>query len=140
MNTNLRERIDEVYNAYLEGHFQYLVDEVVDDEIDFATNAPTHAFPYLGPGKGKDALLATWKAFRLDYEFLSYTPFLVVAETADTAFVVVKMKVMAIATGRVMALILADYLRFRDDRVVKFRQTMDPCEASELWLGREIAG
>lgn len=63
-------------------------------------DVPAHAFPYFARGKGKDALLAAWKASRCDYEFLSYAPFLVVAESADNVVVVVKMRIKVLATDR----------------------------------------
>ncbi len=104
MNSDFRDRIREIYNAYLEGHFEFLLDEVVHDEIEFVSDAPTHAFPYFARRKGKVALLAAWKAFRVDYEFLSYVPLIVVTENADAVVVVVKMKVKALATNRAMEL------------------------------------
>jgi ketosteroid isomerase-like protein len=138
MDRHFRDRIHEMYPAYLEGHFQFLLDEVVHDEIEFVSNAPTDAFPYFARGKGKVALLAAWKASRVEYEFLSYTPLLVAADGADTAAVVVKMRVKAIATNRVIDLMVADFLKFRDSRVIEFRQFMDGIEATEQWMGREI--
>lgn len=138
MNSDFRDRIREIYNAYLEGHFEFLLDEVVHDEIEFVSDAPTHAFPYFARRKGKVALLAAWKAFRVDYEFLSYVPLIVVTENADAVVVVVKMKVKALATNRAMELIVADFLRFRDDRVIEFRQFMNSLDATELWLARKI--
>jgi hypothetical protein len=33
MDSERRDRIHEIYNAFVEGHFQYLLDEVVHDEI-----------------------------------------------------------------------------------------------------------
>ncbi len=138
MNSEFHDRIHEIYNAYLEGHFEYLVDKVVDDDIEFVSDA-AHAFPYFAQGKGKDVLLAAWKASRADYEFLNYAPFLVVAESADTAVIVVRMRTKALATDRIMELIVADRLRFRCGRVVEFRQFVDSSDATELWLTRESA-
>ena len=53
MHTDFRDRIREIYIAYLEGHFQYLLHEVVHDEIEFSSNAPTLAFPCFAPGDRK---------------------------------------------------------------------------------------
>ncbi len=138
MPTDFRDRIREIYVAYLEGHFEFLVDEVVHDEIEFASNAPTDAFPFFTRGKGKVALLAAWKASRADYEFLSYTPLLVAADGTEAAAVVVRMRVEAKTTNRVIDLMVADFLRFRDGRIIEFRQFMDAIDATEQWLGREI--
>jgi ketosteroid isomerase-like protein len=138
VETDFRERIREIYNAYLEGHFQFLIDEVVHDEIEYASNAPAVAFPHFKHGKGKTALLAALKASRADYAFLSYTPLLVAGDDTDAAAVVVRMRAKAKATSRVIDLMVADFLEFRDGRVIKFRQFMDAIEATEQWLGREI--
>jgi len=138
MDTDFRDRIREIYIAYLEGHFQFLLDEVVHDEIEFSSNAPTLAFPCFAPGKGKVALLAAWKQSRVDYDFLSYTPLLVAAEGTDTVVVVVSMRVRAKALNREMELMVADFLEFHDGRVIRFRQFMDAIEATQQWLGREI--
>jgi ketosteroid isomerase-like protein len=138
MAMEVRERIYEIYKAYAEGQFELLLDSVIDDEIEFVSNAPSHAFPYFGRNKGKVALLAAWKASRADYEFLSYLPLLIVAEGDDAAAIVVTMRVRAKATDRVMSLTVADFLRFRGGLVVEFRQFMDSFDATEQWLGKEI--
>ena len=138
MAKDFRERIHEIYSAYAEGRFEYLLDEVVDDEIEFVSNAPSHAFSYFGRGKGKAALLAAWKSSRVDYEFLSYLPLLIVADGAEAAAVVVKMHIKAKTTGHVMSLMVADFLRFNAGRIIEFRQFMDSWEATEQWLGKEI--
>src|SRR5688572_26320149 len=111
MHADFRDRIREIYVAYLEGHFQYLLDEVIHDEIEFSSNAPTIAFPCFAPGKGKIALLAAWKQSRKDFDFLSYTPLLISAEGADTV-VVVNMRVRAKVPNREMDLMVVDFLGF----------------------------
>jgi ketosteroid isomerase-like protein len=138
MQGDFRNRIREIYIAYLEGHFQFLLDEVVHEEIEFSSNAPTLAFPCFAPGRGKVALLAAWKQSRASYEFLSYTPLLVAAEGTDTVVVVVNMRVRAKASNREIDLMAADFLEFRGKRIIKFRQFMDTIEATQQWLGREV--
>lgn len=137
MPGDFRDRIREIYIAYLEGHFQFLLDEVVHDEIEFSSNAPILAFPSFAPGKGKAALLAAWKASRVDYDFLNYTPLLVAPAGAETV-VVANMLIRAKATNREINLTVADFLQFRDDRIIKFRQFMDSIEATQQWAGREF--
>jgi ketosteroid isomerase-like protein len=138
MTVTFRERIHEIYNAYADGQFERLIAEVIDDEIEFVSNAPSHAFPYFGRGKGKTALLKAWKASRDDYEFLSYLPLLIVADGTETAAVVVKMSIKTKTTGRVISLMVADFLRFRAGRIIEFRQFMDTLDVTEQWLGKEI--
>jgi ketosteroid isomerase-like protein len=123
MTPDSRGRIHEIYSAYAEGRFEYLLDEVVDDEIKFVSNAP---------------LLAAWKASRVDYEFLSYLPLLIVADGAEAAAVVVKMTIKSRATDRVISLMVADFLQFQNGRIIEFRQFMDSFDATEQWLGKEL--
>jgi ketosteroid isomerase-like protein len=130
--------IYELYSAYAEGRFEYLLAEAVDEDIKFFSSAPQPFFPHYGKGQGKPALLAAWRASRVEYEFLSYLPVLIVADGVDSAAIVVQMSVRRVSTGRVMSLMVADFLRFRDNRVVEFRQFMDTLDATEQWLGREI--
>lgn len=134
----LRERIRELYRAYAEGRFQLLLDEAVDDEIEYTSCAPQQAFPYFGRGRGKAALLAAWEASRAEYEFLSYLPSLIVADGTSTAAVIVQMRIRHRSTDRVSSLVVADFLRFRLGRIFEFRQFMDTLDAAEQWLGREI--
>lgn len=138
MHSDFHDRIREWYVAYLEGHFQFLIDEVVHDDIEFITNAPSNVFPYFARGKGKVALLAAWKASRADYEFLSYTPLFVATDGADAAAVVIQMRAKVIATNREINLMLVDFVSFQDGRVIEFRQFMNSIEAEQQWLGREI--
>ena len=59
MPTDFRDRVREIYVAYLEGHFEFLLDEVVHDEIEFGSNAPTDVFPFFARGKGKVCVVGT---------------------------------------------------------------------------------
>jgi len=42
------------------------------------------------------------------------------------------------ASGRVIQLFIADFLRFRDGRIVEMREFMDSFDAVQQVLGREI--
>ncbi|MBX9778228.1 MAG: nuclear transport factor 2 family protein [Xanthobacteraceae bacterium] len=138
VSTPLRERIYELYRAYAEGRFQLLLDEAIDDEIEYLSSAPQQIFPYFRRGRGKAALLAAWEASRAEYEFLDYRPLLIVADGVNAAAVVVQMRIRHRTTNRVTTLVVADFLRFRLGRIVEFRQFMDTLDAAEQWLGREI--
>ena len=41
----LRERIYQLYKAYADGRFEALLDEAIDDEIEFFSYAPLQVFP-----------------------------------------------------------------------------------------------
>ena len=109
MSTKFRERVRELYRAYSEGRFQLLLDEAIDDEIEYASCAPQQAFPYFGRGRGKATLLVAWEASRAEYEFLSYLPLLIVGDGTDAAAVIVQMRIRHRSTDRVTSLVVADF-------------------------------
>jgi len=57
---------------------------------------------------------------------------------ADDAAVIIQARATQRATGRVIQLLLAQFLRFRDGRIVELREFMDSFDAVEQVLGREI--
>jgi len=133
-----RKRIYEIYSAYAEGQFERLLRDMVDDDITFVSYAPAEIFPYFKRGQGKAALRQAWEASRADLEFLNYIPLLIVSGDDDTAAAIVQMRVKRQSTGKVLQLMVADFLRFRGDRVLEFRQFMDTLDAVQQWMGRQI--
>jgi ketosteroid isomerase-like protein len=83
-------------------------------------------------------LLDAWKASRADLEFLSYQPLLVVCGDNDTAAVIVQMRVKKRSSGNLITLMVADFLRFRANRVLEYRQFMDTFDAIQQTVGLEI--
>jgi ketosteroid isomerase-like protein len=133
-----RERIIEIYKAYAEGRFELLMEEVIHDDITFVSHAPPQLFPFFKHGRGKDDLLAAWRESRIHFKFIAYEPIFIVADETGAA-VIVLMKIRHEATNRSLALIVADFLKFRDGRVIDFHQFMDSLDAMEQFLGRKIA-
>ena len=137
MSITLHEQIHVLYAAYAEDRFDFLLNDWIDDDISWESCAPTQIFPFFGRGRGKEALLAAWNASRVQLEFLSYMPMSIVAE-ADAAAVIVQMRIRQRGTNRVLSLMVADFLRLRSGRIVKFRQFMDTLDATEQFLGRDL--
>lgn len=71
------------------------------------------------------------------FEYLSYQPVFMVTEHADVA-VIILARLRQCATGRIIQLFIADFIRFDKGRIVKLRQFMDSFNAVQQVLGREI--
>jgi ketosteroid isomerase-like protein len=132
----LRKRLYELYAAYAAGR----IDEVLrdyDDNVTMTSYAPVDIFPYLGRKQGKTAVAATMHAAHAAFEYLSYQPVFMVTEQEDAA-VIVLARLRQRATGRIIQLFIADFIRFDKGRIVELRQFMDSFDAVQQVLGREI--
>jgi ketosteroid isomerase-like protein len=137
MSELLRKRLYELYAAYAEGRIDETLREF-DDSVVMTSYAPVDIFPYLGRKQGKAAVAATMKAAHADFEYLAYQPVFMVTEAEDAA-VIVLARLRQRATGRIIQLFVADFLRFDKGRIVELRQFMDSFDAVQQVLGREIA-
>ena len=136
MTTALRQRVETLCSAYARGNIEFVLG-FVDEDVDFVSYAPVEIFPCLGKQHGKAAVAASLKAIHESFEFLTYQPILLVAEREDAA-VTIMAKLKQRATGRIIHIVFAHFLRFRNGRIVEFREFMDSFDAVEQVLGRHI--
>ena len=136
MPDELRSRIDALYTAYRTGRLDFVLNSFHDD-AEFISYAPTDVFPYLGRQHGKKAIAATMQKIRDDFETLSYHPVFMVVEGND-AGVIVSARLRQRATDRIIRLLVAHFIRFRDGRIVEMREFMDSFDAVQQVLGHEI--
>jgi ketosteroid isomerase-like protein len=133
----LRKRLYELYIAYAEGRIDDVLREF-DDKVVMTSYAPVDVFPYLGRKDGKAAVTATMNAAHATFEYLSYQPVFMVTETEDAA-VIVLARLRQRATGRIIQLFVADFLRFDKGRIVEVREFLDSFDAVQQVLGRELS-
>lgn len=136
MTEMLRKRLYGLYAAYAAGHIDEVLREF-DDDVTMTSYAPVDVFPYLGRKRGKAALAEALRTIRTEYDYLTYQPVFMVTESDDDA-VIVLARLRQRASGRVIQLFVADFLRLRQDRIVELRQFMDSFDAVQQVLGREI--
>jgi ketosteroid isomerase-like protein len=136
MTEVLRQRIYSMCSAYARGKLDFVLNSI-DDDVDFVSYAPITIFPCLGRQRGKAAVERSIETIHAHYEFLSYLPIFMVVEENDAA-VIVMARMKQRATERIIQTLFAQFVRFRDGRIVEFREFLDSFDAVEQVLGREI--
>jgi ketosteroid isomerase-like protein len=136
MNEVLRSRLRTLALAYAQGKLEF-VTNFLDEDIDFISYAPVSVFPCLGKQRGKAAVAKSLEIIHAHFEFHTYSPVLMVVEANDAA-VIIQARATQRATGRVIQLLFAQFLRFRDGHIIELREFTDSFDAVEQVLGREI--
>ena len=136
MSLALRERIYEIYKTFSEGDFNRLGD-MFDENVDFISNAPIEIFPYLGRRIGRAEVIKALSAVHSEFEAIEYLPLRILVED-QTAGLIVSINLTQRKTKRIMRFFSANFLRFRDNRIVEYRAFLDSFEAAQQVLGREF--
>jgi ketosteroid isomerase-like protein len=92
-------------------------------------------FAFAGHRHGKAAVLEALGGIARDYLLESYLPQATVVD-GDWAAVMSDVTFRQRATGRILRFHIADFLRFRDGRVVEFREFTNTFDVVEQALGR----
>ncbi len=133
----LRKHLYDLYAAYAEGRIDVVLRDF-DDNVVMTSYAPVDIFPFLGRKQGKAAVAASMTAVHAAFDYLSYAPVFMVTEQEDAA-VIVRARLRQHATGRIIQLLVADFIRMKEGRIVELRQFMDSFDAVQQVLGREIS-
>lgn len=130
----IRAAVDDLYAAYASNDNDKLA-TMIDDDIDWCIHGPVAVFPFQGARQGKAAVLAALGEIARDYALQHYTPDVIVTE-GDRAAVMSDVAFTQRATGRLLRMRVANFLRFRAGRLVEFREFLDSFDAAEQALGR----
>ena len=108
---------------------------LIDDDVDFVIHAPPQVLPFAGHHQGKGAVLEALGRIAKDYLLESYVPQVTVVE-GDHAAVMSDVAFTQRSSGRTLRFHIADFLRFRDGRLVEFREFMNTFEVVQQVLDR----
>jgi ketosteroid isomerase-like protein len=131
-----RAAVNDLYDAYAKGDGERVA-RYIDDQIDWVIHGPVQVFPFAGARRGKHAVLEALGAIAKDYSVERYVPQQVVVD-GDNAAVMSNVAFKQRATGRVLSFHVADFMRFRDGRIVEFREFANTFDLVEQALGRFI--
>ncbi len=132
----VRKRLESFYAAYARGDLERVLADM-DPEIDYISYAPVEVFPYLGHHRGKDDLRLAMQQAHAEFEYLSYKPMLIVTENGDAAAMIMA-QLRQRATGRIIALFVADFVRMQNGLIVEIRQFFDSFDAVQQVIGKEL--
>ena len=131
-----RSAVQELYAAYKRGDGDRVA-KLIDDDVDWIIYGPVDVFPFAGRRHGKSAALASLAGVARDYALDRYDLEAVVVD-GDRAAVMSDVAFTQRATGRLLRFRIADFLRFRDGRVVEFREFCDSFDVVAQALGRYL--
>lgn len=110
---------------------------MIDDKIDWAVFGPVDMFSFLGPRRGKIEVVRTFQeiiaALNLNRIEREQT---VLADNQASALL--RCTFTLRSSGRNLALRLAHFTQFDNDRVTNFRVTLDTFDLVQQALGEEI--
>lgn len=118
--------IEGVYDAFARGDVAAIQD-VVTDDVDWATETTSSAAPWYGVKRGKAEVGEFFSAFASTMEVEQFTPFSFAANDNEV-LTVVRFRVKARATGKTAAMDLHHYFVFRDGKIAYYRGTEDTAQ------------
>jgi ketosteroid isomerase-like protein len=136
MAHDARAAATELYAAYGRRDFDRVA-ELIHDDVDWVIYGPVQVFPFAGHRHGKAAVLAALGGIAQEYLLERYEPQVMIVE-GDRAAVMSDVAFKQRSTGRTVSMHLANFLRFRDGRLIEFREFANTFDLVEQALGREI--
>lgn len=131
-----RAAVRDLYDAYGRRDF-VRVAALIHDDVDWVIYAPVAVFPFAGPRHGRAAVLQAMAGIAEIYSVEKYTPEVVIVD-GDAAAVMSDASFRQRATGRLIRLRIANFLRFAGGHVIEFREFLNSYDAVEQALGREL--
>lgn len=134
MAQDTRALVHELYDAYERREFDRVA-ALLHDDIDWIIYAPPNLFPFAGHRKGRGAVLTTLGAIAAQYQLERYRPKTIIVE-GDRAAVMSDVSFLQRSTNRTIRFQLVNFLRWRDGRIVEFREFANTFDVAEQALGR----
>jgi ketosteroid isomerase-like protein len=131
-----RTIVDELYAAYSRRDFDRVA-ALIHDDVDWIIYGPVNVFPFAGHRRGRTAVLEALGGIAKDYMLERYEPKVIVVE-GDRAAVMSEVAFKQRSTGRTLSFQLANFLRFRDGRLIEFREFANTFDLVEQALGHWI--
>jgi ketosteroid isomerase-like protein len=129
-----RAAVEALYEAYAARDLDRVA-ALIHDDIEWIIYGPVQVFPFQGPRRGKAQVLDVLGAIGKDYALERYVPEIIIVE-GERAAVMSDAAFVQRATNRTLSMRLADFLRFRDGRLIEFREFTDTFDAVEQALGK----
>jgi ketosteroid isomerase-like protein len=133
MSIDLKARIRQFYEAVSIGNIDAFA-ELIDEDIDFATNAPVDIFPHLGPCRGKAEVIKVLQQVHNDLEAITFRPLSLIVE-GNAASALASVQATQRDTGSSVRHFAAHFFQFRNGLIVEYRSITDTFEAVKQVFG-----
>jgi|SRR3954452_20105339 ketosteroid isomerase-like protein len=132
-----RKILEAFYEAYASRDVHKLA-PLLDDDCTWTINGPVELLHFCGSRRGKQAVLDM--VGRLVPEIFRITGFVPesVLLDGDRAATLSRLSAKRVKDGRVISYRVAQFLRFRNRKVVDYRSVIDSFDAAEQVLGRRF--
>jgi ketosteroid isomerase-like protein len=133
-----RERVEEFFVAFSARH-SAIIEPFLDDEVLWTITGPVNLLPFCGQRRGKAAVMDL--VDRLVPDIIDVHSFVQDVRLVDGEWSAAMTRVVGTqrTTGRTISYRLAQFVHFRNDKVVEYRSLIDSFDAAEQVLGRRIA-
>jgi ketosteroid isomerase-like protein len=115
------------------------LDLLLDDDAHWLINGPVELLHFCGERRGKRAVLdMVGRIAPAQFKIITFVPETVLID-GDRASTLTRMTGERTGDGRIISYRVAQFIRFRNNKVVKYCSVIDSFDAAEQVLGRPIA-
>jgi ketosteroid isomerase-like protein len=136
VTSTTRAAVTELYDAYASRDFERVA-AMIDEDVDWIIYGPVQVFPFVGHRRGRRAVLEALGGIAKDFILERYEPRIIIVD-GDRAAVMSDVAFQQRSTARTVSTQLANFLRFRDGKLIEFREFANTFDLVEQALGRWI--
>jgi ketosteroid isomerase-like protein len=128
----------EAFNAAYAGRHMDRLASLLDDDVRWVISGPVDLMPFCGERRGKQAVLdMVARVAPRQFAVVSFTPELVLID-GDRASTLCRASGARTANGHTIGWRVAQFMRFRDQKIVEYCSVIDSFDAAEQVLGHSI--
>jgi len=113
------------------------LEDLIDEDVDWAIYGPIDMFPFLGSRRGKPAVLDVIKQIAENFRVHRFDRETVLLGV-DSASSMLRYSLTALDTNKPMSLRIAHFAQFKAGRLASIRVLIDTFDLVEQVLGRDI--
>ena len=128
--------VRDLYDSYARRDFDRVA-ALIHDDIDWMIYGPMQVFPFVGPRRGRAAVLEALGSIAEHYALDSYVPETIIVD-GDRAAVMSNVRFIQRASNRALRFRLANFLRVQDGRIIEFREFANTFDLVEQARGQQL--
>jgi ketosteroid isomerase-like protein len=138
IQTLTRDFIEDFYRARLSRDPQR-IEPYLDDNVDWLITGPIELLQFCGQRRGKSQVLDTIVRLMPSIMHVSKVELEALLIERDRAATFNRLTGILCGTGRIISYHQAQFMRFRDGKIIEYRCIIDSFDAAEQMIGHPIA-